>query len=58
MRASDLALTDRSQLPGCVDDYNECHPHRGLRMRFPREFIGDRAEQSPRDLRPARLEEA
>jgi putative transposase len=28
-----------SQLDAWFDDYNEVHPHRGLRMRSPREFI-------------------
>ena len=52
------ALTVLAQLPGWIDDYNECHPHHGLRMRSPREFIRDQAEQSPRELRPAQLKEA
>lgn len=33
------ALSVLTQLPGWIDDYNECHPHSGLRMRSPREFI-------------------
>ncbi|WP_424139660.1 IS3 family transposase, partial [Roseomonas chloroacetimidivorans] len=27
------------QLPAWIEDYNEAHPHKGLRMRSPREFI-------------------
>ena len=27
------------QIAGCIDDYNEIHPHSALRMRSPREFI-------------------
>jgi transposase InsO family protein len=26
------------QLPGWFEDYNEIHPHKGLRMRSPREY--------------------
>ena len=33
------ALTVLQQLPAWIDDYNENHPHSGLRMRSPREFI-------------------
>lgn len=33
------ALTVLARLPGWIDDYNECHPHSGLRMRSPREYI-------------------
>jgi putative transposase len=33
------ALTVLQQLPSWIDDYNENHPHSGLRMRSPREFI-------------------
>lgn len=28
-----------SQLPGWFEDYNEIHPHKGLRLKSPREFI-------------------
>ena len=28
-----------SQIGGWFEDYNENHPHRGLRMKSPREFI-------------------
>ena len=52
------ALTVLAQPPAWIDDYNECHPHRGLRMRSPREFIRDQTNQSPNELRPAHLEEA
>ncbi len=52
------ALTVLAQLPAWIDDYNECHPHRGLRMRSPREFIRDQTKQSPSELRPTHLEEA
>jgi putative transposase len=27
-----------AQLPAWFDDYNCCHPHRGLKMKPPREF--------------------
>lgn len=33
------ALTVLQQLPGWIDDYNQNHPHRGLRMLSPQEFI-------------------
>ena len=33
------ALTVLQQLPSWIDDYNENHPHSGLKMRSPREFI-------------------
>jgi len=33
------AQTVLSQLPAWFEDYNESHPHKGLRMRSPREFI-------------------
>lgn len=33
------ALTVLQQLLAWIDDYNENHPHSGLRMRSPREFI-------------------
>ena len=33
------ALTVLQQLPGWMEDYNENHPHSGLKMRSPREFI-------------------
>jgi transposase InsO family protein len=33
------ALTVLQQLPAWIDDYNEIHPHRGLQMLSPREFI-------------------
>ena len=29
------------QLPGWFEDYNEVHPHKGLRMRSPREYRND-----------------
>jgi putative transposase len=32
-----------SQLGSWFDDYNEVHPHRGLRMRSPREFLRNSA---------------
>lgn len=38
------ALTVLAQLPGWIEDYNENHPHRGLRMRSPRKFIRSQAE--------------
>jgi transposase InsO family protein len=33
------ALTVMSQLPAWFEDYNESHPHKGLGMKSPREFI-------------------
>lgn len=33
------ALTVLQQLPSWIDDYNHNHPHSGLKMRSPREFI-------------------
>jgi putative transposase len=38
------ALSVLQQLPAWFDDYNTIHPHSGLQMRSPREFI---AQQSP-----------
>jgi putative transposase len=38
------ALTVLQQLPVWIDDYNENHPHSGLRMRSPREFIQSQAQ--------------
>ena len=32
------------QLPGWIEDYNEVHPHRGLQMRSPREFIRSQSQ--------------
>lgn len=37
------AATDMQRITGWFDDCNENHPHSGLRMRSPREFI--RAQQ-------------
>jgi len=37
------AISVLRQLPGWFDDYNNIHPHSGLQMRSPREFI---AQQS------------
>jgi len=33
------AATVLAQLPNWFEDYNERHPHKGLRMKSPREFI-------------------
>ncbi len=33
------AMTVMAQLPEWFEDYNENHPHKGLKMRSPREFI-------------------
>jgi putative transposase len=41
------ALTVMEQLPGWIEDYNENHPHSGLRMRSPREFIRSRSQPAP-----------
>jgi len=38
------ALTVLAQLPGWIEDYNENHPHSGLRMRSPREFIRSQSQ--------------
>jgi transposase InsO family protein len=32
------ARTTMEQLPQWFDDYNENHPHKGLKMKSPREF--------------------
>ena len=37
-------LTVLNQLPVWIEDYNENHPHRGLRMRSPREFIQSQSQ--------------
>jgi putative transposase len=39
------AQTVLSQLPQWFEDYNEIHPHKGLRLKSPREFI--RSLQQP-----------
>ena len=36
-RLDDAASVMR-QLPGWMEDYNEHHPHRALRMKSPREY--------------------
>ena len=38
------ALTVMQQLSARIEDYNEDHPHSGLRMRSPREFIQARSQ--------------
>ena len=38
------ALTALRQIAGWFEDYNEYHPHSGLRMRSPREFIRAQAQ--------------
>ena len=38
------AATVLDQLAGWIDDYNEILPHRGLRMRSPREFIRSQSQ--------------
>ena len=38
------ALTVLAQLPGWIEDYNENHPHSGLQMRSPREFIRSQSQ--------------
>jgi putative transposase len=38
------ALAVLQQLPTWIDDYNENHPHSGLRMRSPREFIRSQSQ--------------
>lgn len=35
----DDAATVLEQLPRWIEDYNEVHPHKGLRMRSPREYL-------------------
>ena len=41
------ALTVLQHLPAWIDDYNENHPHRGLRMRSPRELIRSQTQPAP-----------
>ena len=38
------ALTVLAQLPSWIEDYNENHPHSGLQMRSPREFIRSQSQ--------------
>ena len=38
------ALTALRQIAGWFEDYNENHPHSGLRMHSPREFIRAQAQ--------------
>jgi len=35
------------QIPEWITDYNENHPHKGLRMRSPREFIRAQSQPAP-----------
>ena len=41
------ADTVPARIGGWVADYNENHPHRGLGMRSPREFIRDQTQPAP-----------
>ncbi len=41
------AQTVMTQLPHWFDDYNEVHPHKGLKMLSPREFIRSCSTQQP-----------
>ena len=41
------AVTVLQQLPLWIEDYNENHPHRGLRMRSPHEFIQCQSQPAP-----------
>lgn len=41
------AATVLQQLPTWIEDYNEVHPHKGLRMRSPREFIRAQSQPAP-----------
>ena len=41
------ALTVLQQLPKWIDDYNENHPHSGLRMKSPREFTQSQSQPTP-----------
>ena len=34
----DIGAAVLEQLPGWIDDYNEMHPHKGLKMRSPRQY--------------------
>jgi len=46
------AQTVLAQLPRWVEDYNEIHSHKALRLRSPRDFI--RSLQQPAAVRPDR----
>jgi putative transposase len=41
------ALTVLEKLASWIEDYNDSHPHRGLRMRSPREFIQGQSQPAP-----------
>ncbi len=41
------ALTVLQQLSAWIDDYNENHPHSGLRMHSPHEFIQSQSQPAP-----------
>lgn len=41
------ALTVLAQLPAWIEDYNTNHPHSGLNMRSPREFIQSQPQPAP-----------
>ena len=49
------ALTVLDQLSGWIEDYNENHPHSGLRMLSPREFIRVRTSSPSSDRQAAQL---
>jgi transposase InsO family protein len=41
------AATVLQQIPAWIEDYNDFHPHKGLRMRSPREFIRAKFQPVP-----------
>ena len=41
------ALTVLAQLPTWIEDYNTSHPHSGLQMQSPREFIQSQSQPAP-----------
>lgn len=49
------ALMALGQLHYWFDDYNEGHPHKGLKMRPPREFIRSQAVNQMRPANQAQL---
>lgn len=52
------AMTVLEQLPAWIEDYNENHPHKGLRMMSPREYIrASRQMESPQREPTARRRE-
>ncbi|TLU70541.1 integrase core domain-containing protein [Lichenicoccus roseus] len=53
--ASAGALAVLQQPPAWINDYNDNHPHSGLRMRSPREFIHAQSQRASCSVRWGQL---